>query len=329
VLSPLALGERFVWDVRLTYLCTSARAQKNMLQTLFLIVGILLIFLLIGGYFLARYFLPYAILQPGNKTGDQTPGNYDLPYEHFELQPTNSIKLDAFYVPAVGKAKANFIMLHGVGSCKEVYLNSVAELAKIGFNVLLWDQRAHGKSGGKYLTYGYFEKGDVSLAIDWLENKTTGLPTGIYGNSMGGAVAIQSLAHDARLKFGLIESTFIDLRTVSNSYGRRMSGLSLPFWLTDYVLTRAGKIASFEPFSIRPIDAATKVTQPILHIHGDADANINVAHAHALFAAYASGDKQLYIVENGDHADLWEKGGEGYREAWFGFLGRMPEGRNE
>lgn len=293
-----------------------------MLKALLLIVCFLLVFLLIGGYLLATYILPYAILQPGHKTGDQTPGNYGLPYEHFKLQPTENIKLDAYYVPAVGVARANLIMLHGVGSCKEVYLGSVAELAKTGYNVLLWDQRAHGKSGGKYLTYGYAEKEDVSLAIDWLEAKASNLPTGIYGNSMGGAVAIQSLAHDARLKFGLIESTFIDLRSVSNAYGQRMGGIPLPFWLTDYVLTRAGEIADFEPFSVRPVDAATQVTQPILHIHGSADANINVSNAHRLFDAYASKDKQLYIVENGDHADLWEKGGEAYREVWFGFFRR-------
>jgi fermentation-respiration switch protein FrsA (DUF1100 family) len=195
----------------------------------------------------------------------------------------------------------------------------------MGFNVLLWDHRAHGKSSGKYLTYGYYAKDDVSFAIDLLETKASGLTTGIYGNSMGGAVAIQSLAHDARLKFGLIESTFIDLRTVSNAYGSRIAGLSLPFWLTDYVLTQAGRIANFEPFTVRPVEAATEVTQPILHIHGDADANINVSHAHALFAAYGTENKQLYIVEIGDHADLWEKGGVGYREAWFGFFQRMPK----
>lgn len=296
-----------------------------MLKALLIIVGFLLVFVLVGGYLLTTYILPYAILQPGHKTGDQTPGNYGLPYEHFKIQPTDSIKLDAFYVPAVGPTKANLIMLHGVGSCKEVYLGSVAELAKTGYNVLLWDQRAHGKSGGKYLTYGYYEKEDVSLAIDWLEAKSPGLPTGIYGNSMGGAVAIQSLAHDARLKFGLIESTFTDLPTVSNAYASRMGGISLPFWLTDYVVARAGEIADFEPFSVRPIDAASQVTQPILHIHGDADANINVRHAHAIFAAYASQDKQLYIVENGDHADLWEKGGVAYRETWFGFFQGMPK----
>jgi len=218
--------------------------------------------------------------------------------------------------------RANLIMLHGVGSCKEVYLGSAAELVKIGYNVMLWDQRAHGKSGGEFLTYGYHEKHDVSKAIDWLEAKSPGLPTGIYGNSMGGAIAIQSMAGNPGLRFGLIESTFTDLPTVANAYGRRMSGLPLPMWLSDYVLYRAGKIAGFEPFTVRPVEAAKKVTQPVMHIHGDADANINISHAHALFAAYASTDKTLYVVENGDHADLWEKGGEGYREVWFGFLRR-------
>lgn len=294
-----------------------------MLQTALLIIAVLLAFALLAGYLMATYVLPYAILQPGHRTGDATPGNYGLPYEHFRFNVGEAIELDTYYVPASKVAsRSNLIMLHGVGSCKEVYLSSVAELAKTGYNVLLWDQRAHGKSGGKYLTYGYYEKYDVSKAIDWLEAKAPGLPTGIYGNSMGGAVALQSLANDSRLRFGLIESTFTDLPAVANAYGRRMSGLPLPVWLSDYVLTRAGEIANFDPFTVRPIDEVARITQPILHIHGDADANINVAHAHALFAALASEDKQLYIVAGGDHADLWEVGGMGYRNTWFDFFRR-------
>lgn len=294
-----------------------------MLQTALIIIAVLLVFALIAGYLLATYVVPYTILQPGYKTGDATPANYGLPYEHFWFNVGDSIELDTYFVPAATVApRVNLIMLHGVGSCKEVYLGYVAELAEMGYNVLLWDQRAHGKSGGKYLTYGYYEKHDVSKAIDWLEAKAPGLPTGIYGNSMGGAVALQSLAHDPRLRFGLIESTFTDLAAVSNAYGRRMSGLPLPVWLSDYVLTRAGQIADFDPFTVRPIDEAARITQPILHIHGDADANINISHAHALFAALASTDKQLYIVSGGDHADLKETGGVGYWDTWFGFFRR-------
>lgn len=294
-----------------------------MLKTILTILAILALLLAIAVYLLATYLLPYAIIQPARRTNNTTPADYKLPYEHFKFRVADDIELDTFYIPAITTPRANIIMLHGVGSCKEVYLDSVAELAKIGYNVMLWDQRAHGKSGGHFLTYGYHEKYDVSKAIDWLEARNPGLRTGIYGNSMGGAIAIQSLAGNPGLCFGLIESTFTDLPAVANAYGRRMSGLPLPQFLSDYVLYRAGKIADFEPFTVRPVDAAKKATQPIMHIHGDADANINVSHAHRLFGAYASDDKTLYIVENGDHADLWEKGGDGYRDVWFGFLQRM------
>jgi alpha-beta hydrolase superfamily lysophospholipase len=287
--------------------------------TILIVLALLLSIVLL---LLATYVLPYTIIQPGRRTKNTTPAEYNLDFEHFYFQVGGGIELDTFYVPATEHPRANLIMLHGVGSCKEVYLEYVAELARIGYNVMLWDQRAHGKSGGKFLTYGYHEKHDVSKAIDWLEARNPGLPTGIYGNSMGGAVAIQSLAGNPGLRFGLIESTFTDLATVANAYGSRMSGVPLPRFLSNYVLRCAGKIADFEPFTVRPVDAARKVTQPILHIHGDTDANINISHAYALFEAYASTDKTLYIVKNGDHADLWEKGGDGYRDTWFGFFGR-------
>lgn len=290
---------------------------------LLLIVGLLLIGLILG-YLLATFVLPYTLLQPGHRTSDQTPAAFGLPYEHFDFQVEKDILLDALYVPATTPAKANLLMLHGVGSCKEVYLPWVANLVKMGYNILLWDQRAHGKSGGKFLTYGYFETQDIRLAIDWIENKSTDLPTGIYGNSMGGAVALQSLATEPRLRFGLIESTFTDLPAVANAYGRRLSGLPLPTWLSDYVLRRAGKLAKFNPFEVSPLAAAKQVTQPIQHIHGDADANINVSHAHRLFAALASTDKQLFIVPGGNHADLPEIGGSEYQKVWKTFLERMP-----
>jgi fermentation-respiration switch protein FrsA (DUF1100 family) len=294
-----------------------------MLNTTLTILVILSLLLIVAVYLLATYVLPYTIIQPARRTNNATPADYKLPYEHFKFRVADEIDLDTFYVPATTTPRANLIMLHGVGSCKEVYLDSVAELAQIGYNVMLWDQRAHGKSGGEYLTFGYYEKYDVSKAIDWLEARNPGLRTGIYGNSMGGAIAIQSLAGNPGLCFGLIESTFTDLPAVANAYGRRMSGLPLPHFLSDYVLSCAGKVANFEPFTVRPIKAAKKVTQPIMHIHGDADANINITHAHRLFDAYASEDKSLYIVKDGDHADLWEKGGDGYRDVWFGFLHRM------
>lgn len=289
-----------------------------------LIAFIIFLTLLLGGlYFVSARLLPYTILQPGRRVSNRTPAEFGLDFEHFKFAGADEVTLDAFVVPAAGPPRANFIMLHGVGSCKEVYLPYISTLAHRGFNVMVWDQRAHGKSGGQYLTYGYREWQDVARAVDWLEKKFPGLPTGIYGNSMGGAVALQSLARDPRLAFGLIESTFTDLGEVTNAYGRRMSGFRLPYWLTDLVLYFAGKIADFNPRSVRPIEAARAIRQPVQLIHGDADANIDVSHAQRLLKALRSEDKHLYLVPGGDHANLWEVGGGPYEKVWFGFLERM------
>lgn len=276
-----------------------------------------------AGYYLLTRILPHNIIQPRNWVIDTTPAEYGLPYEHFRLEVAPDVHLDACFVPVVGtRGRANLIVLHGVGSCKEKYWQYVNLLVREGYNVLLWDQRAHGKSGGDYCTYGYREKHDVAAGLRWLKKKFPELPTGIYGNSMGGAVAIQALALLPELRFGLIESTFTDLPSVTHAYARRLAGFAVPRWLTDLTLRAAGRIADFPAFAVRPVDAAARVTQPIMHLHGDADASIDVSHAHRLFAAYGTADKTLYVVPGGDHADLWERGGAGYREAWFGFLRR-------
>jgi fermentation-respiration switch protein FrsA (DUF1100 family) len=296
---------------------------RPMLKAALITLLILTLLALASTWYLATHVLPYAIIQPGNKSGSKTPADFGLAYEHLRLQATDSIELDAFYIPSTTTPKANLVILHGVGSCKEVYLGTAERLCAMGYNLYLLDQRAHGKSGGKFLTYGYHEKEDISKVLDWLETKSPGIKIGIYGNSMGAAIALQSIAHDGRLTFGLIESTFTDLPSVAHAYGQRLSGISLPAFLTNYVLRQSGKLADFDPWTVRPIETVTKITVPIQFIHGDADQNINVSNGHALYAACASADKALYIVKGGDHADLWDKGGKAYEAAWFGFLGRM------
>lgn len=279
--------------------------------------------LTMGSVHVFRNILPLFLLRPGNRVGTETPADYGLAYEHFRLPVTSDITLDSFFIPATTTPKANLIILHGVGSCKETYLFLTERLCAMGFNLFLPDQRVHGKSDGKYLTYGFNEKKDVAKMVDWLVDRTASLPTGIYGNSMGAAVALQSLDYDHRLAFGLTESTFTDLPTVTRAYARRMGFRGTPDAVIDFLLRRAGVLAGFDPWQIRPLDVVTRLHQPILFIHGDADVRINVSNGRQLYAACGSADKTLYIVPGGDHADLWEIGDKNYPEVWFGFLQRM------
>lgn len=293
------------------------------MMTLPIVLAVLLLLSILVVVYVISNLLPLAILQPGNRKGTTTPADFGLAYEHLRLQVAASIELDSFFVPASIPASANLIILHGVGSCKETYLPLAKELCGMGYNLFMVDQRAHGKSGGKYLTYGFREKEDVSKMVDWLDEKSSSLPTGIYGNSMGGAVALQSLDHDHRLVFGLIESTFTDLPTVTRAYARRLSFQGVPDFVLNYIIRRAGQLAAFDPWSVRPVDAVARLHQPMFFIHGDADSRIKYQHGEQLYAACSSPDKQLYLVRGGDHADLWEVQDTEYSTRWHGFLKRM------
>jgi len=90
---------------------------------------------------------------------------------------------------------------------------AAVRLAQHGFNVLLFDFRAHGRSAGEVVTLGYGEVLDLRGALDWLEQRGIRRP-GVLGFSLGGAVAITTAALDARVGAVVADCPFARLHTV-------------------------------------------------------------------------------------------------------------------
>ena len=214
------------------------------------------------------------------------------------------------------------VLLHGIGSCKEANLGFSRILSDNGFNVIIYDQRAHGKSGGQYCTFGFYEKEDVSKFVDIAVAKYLDLPVGIHGASLGGAVALQALEHDKRLKFGIIESTFNTLENVVIEYGRGYFKFRSR-WLAQRVLTKSADIARFKPFDIKPIESCRNIEQPILMVHGDMDEKIPMEFNKENFVALKSTDKEFYEVKGAGHNNVGEIGGDAYLKKMMTFLNRQ------
>ncbi len=230
---------------------------------------------------------------------------------NFYWQGTGEVELNAdLYFAMRQPAKATLILLHGIRSHKETWQNIVRYLQQQGFNAVTVDLRAHGNSKGEYCTFGYYEKQDISALIDVLQKRFhIHTPIGIWGHSLGGAIAVQCLAVDKRIQFGIVESAYADFAQITQKYSKDYLSFEATSF-NEFLLERAGEIARFNPTEVNPQDYAFFITQPVLLLHGTEDKKINPANSQKIFEALRSSHKEIIQIENANHYDIWQKGGK-------------------
>ena len=273
---------------------------------------------------------PGMLLQPYRRTIEYYrrhtavlhPSDLGLPYEDVTLKTPEGIALSCWLIRAEGKARGTVIYLHGVSECKIVGLPMAADLHGLGYNVFLYDSRRHGDSGGTYCTYGFYEKHDARAVISYVAGRADlhAGTVGLFGTSMGAAVALQVAAIDARVVAVVAESGFATLRTIFDDYQRRM--IKLPWhYLRNIVIKRSEHLAHFKANAVSPLEAVTQIHVPLFIMHGTADTLIDSRYSEMVFAA-ANEPKELWLIEGAQHNDMAEVGGEEYRRRVLGFFTR-------
>jgi uncharacterized protein len=290
---------------------------KKMKKRFYKLLLVCLFLFGIAAYFVVEHVLPYSSISPWRHSFEATPADVGLTYEAFSVH-NDTVTTRGYYVPC-DNAKATIICVHGISNCKETFLTYAKQLHDLGCNVVLVDLRAHGKSGGKYCTFGYYEKYDLQKVIDYALSKSPLKNIGIQGHSLGGSVALQTLALDNRLRFGIVESTYSTFPGVMLEYAGRLIHFKNAA-LTNYIIQKSSKIANFEISDINPIEACAKITVPMFMEHGTADERIPFEMGKQNFAALASTNKTFYGIENGDHNNVHTDGGKQYWAAVKAFI---------
>ena len=191
-------------------------------------------------------------------------------------------------------AGTTIVYLHGSADNRASGLWIAERLVRAGYDVLAYDSRAHGESGGEACTYGYHEKRDLSRALDAL-----GVTRAVLvGASLGAAVALQAAAEDPRVVAVVAAATFSDLETVARERA--------PWFASEGQIQEAMAIAEregrFQVAAVSPVLAARRIRVPVLLVHGADDAETPPAHAERVLAAL-TGPGRLLAVPGAGHAD--------------------------
>lgn len=165
------------------------------------------------------------------------------------------------------------ICFHGYKSNPYTDFSGGSELSfQMEHNVLLVDQRAHGNSQGKTISFGILERQDLLRWVDYsIERFGPDVRILLYGVSMGGATVLMAseLPLSENVKAIVADCPYSSPLEIILDVGKK-SGL--PAWLIRPFAISGARI--FGGFDLTECDAreAVKHTKvPVLIIHGEAD----------------------------------------------------------
>lgn len=227
-------------------------------------------------------------------------GNPSLAHQDFSVTTRDGIALDGWLFAPIGPPRAVLVLVHGKDINREHLVSAAQRFLDQGLAVVAFDQRAHGRSTGEYVTYGAREVGDLRLVIDVALNKWgRELPVVLVGESLGAAVALQTAAVDQRVRAVVAGAAFADLTTVIDDHAPALLGVKGK----QRAIEVAERAAEFRVTDISPERAARSITVPTLLLHGSEDTYLPLRHSLRIYQGLA-GPRELVRLEGVDHIGI-------------------------
>lgn len=221
--------------------------------------------------------------------------------EEVWFRSLDGTRLHGLWVPG-RKDYPTVVLCHGYFKSLAEPLDVGRELNRAGYNILSFDFRACGKSGGRFTTVGWKETWDVQAAVRYVGKRYERGPVGVLGISMGAAAAIFAAAESEEITALVADSSFAHLQGVMR---KKIPEFAPGRWLVPFGWTSVlvGELlAGGRLRRLRPVDYVGRLSpRPVLFIHGERDSYIPHEQPVELFAA-AGEPKEAWTAPASDHA---------------------------
>jgi len=223
-----------------------------------------------------------------------TPEEFSLRYEEVAFSTADGVKLSGWFLPARGRARGTVIHFHGNAGNITAHFPLSCWLVREGYNVLVFDYRGYGRSGGRVTREGTILDGHA--ALDYLLARDDLDPQRIvaFGQSLGGAVAAVVAAERKEIRAVVLDSTFSSYRRIGSLHLQR----TLYFrWLAD-AIAWLGLSGGYDP-----IDYVARISpRPLLVIASAEDRICFAESGRELFDAAAE-PREFVLVPESDHLE--------------------------
>jgi hypothetical protein len=209
------------------------------------------------------------------------------------------------------------LLCHGVGGGKETQADFARFLNAEGYNVLLFDFRGYGDSGGNWISYGDRERADVLAAAIWIKVNHAQEAQLLYGIGLNtGAAALLGATAQAQGQFDglvLIEP-FADFDELARTCSTRLLPDYARVLAIDLALPVASLHAGADLRKLKPVEWAARAwPSPILVIHGNGLAFVPAYQSMSVFQQASFPKDQFWPSENwsSSRKRIRQAGGDG------------------
>lgn len=228
--------------------------------------------------------------------------SYDI-----SIQSSFGYKLAGTYIFNPKPTNNTVIIVHGITGSRWESMKYADMYLDMGFNVLVYDSRYHGSSGGSDITLGFFEKTDLDNIVKWVKWVNPNAVIGVQGESLGAVTALLQAKLDQTkryVNFYVVDCPYSDLHELLDI---KLSGDLRPHFepTANFLLFYGNMIAlaksGFSLYAVSPIKVIKDIKTPIMFIHGSNDTFIPASMSLELYLE-KQGPKGIYISPGAEHA---------------------------
>ena len=260
----------------------------------------------VSWYFSSRILYPRYYCDLPKYIHCETPAEMGLTYEAVRLKTTDSIELEAWFVPSKqAEASKAVVFVHGHGGVIQEGLRYAPALHEAGYHLMFFSLRGNMPEGGMpFYSMGYHERKDLRAAVDYVANRDGVQSIAVFGISMGAVTAISGMAEDSRIAAGIFNSPF---KNAEDQFGDlAWRDYKLPHYPLLPVVVALSQWRSQADFD--EVAAEHRIAEisprPVFVMHGKGDTYVQVHHGQTVFGA-AKAPKQSWFSDSPDHVYEW------------------------
>ncbi len=237
-------------------------------------------------------------------------------FQEASLTATDQVKLWAAVLPADRPEEHRWaVCVHGYGDTYESMGAQGLWYHSHGRNVLMPDQRAHGKSGGECIGWGYLERLDLLGWVNWILRRDPEAEVVLHGASMGGASVLMVTGGPVprQLKAVISDCSYTSFEeearhVIKNHAGTIAPDVPVPapagMLFSALRKTTLRRADGFDLRDAAPVEAVRQSKTPTLFIHGVEDDFVPAPMMGKLYQAAACPKRFLWVPGAGHVASV-------------------------